>query len=208
DPHKPLASEQPPLDVQVVSLDWKWLFIQPAAGVASVNRLVVPAGTPLRLLLTSATVMNSFFVPQLGSQLYTMPRMTTQLHLMADRPGIYPGFSAQFSGDGFSSMRFELVALAPADYQRWLQTAQRAPATLDRAAYEKLSRPGTDVDTANFGSVEALLFQRIAGGDEMASVCSAPVAQRRPRSDDGNRWLPGSRNQADVAMLPIEPATD
>ena len=125
DPHRPLDSKAQPLVVEVVSLDWKWLFIQPAAGVASVNRLVVPAGVPLRLQLSSATVMNSFFVPQLGSQIYAMPNMTTQLNLMADRPGTYPGFSAQFSGEGFSNMRFDLVALSPADYEVWGRASPR-----------------------------------------------------------------------------------
>ncbi len=106
DPAKPLESTTPALEVQVIALDWKWLFIYPRQGVASVNRLVVPAATPVSLQLTSATVMNSFMVPQLAGQIYTMAGMTTHLNLLADRPGRFPGFSAQFSGDGFSGMRF------------------------------------------------------------------------------------------------------
>ena len=102
DPRAPIPGKSDPLHVDVVALDWKWLFIYPDQGVAAVNQLVIPAGTPVEFRLTSATVMNSFFVPQLGSQIYTMGGMTTHLSLLADKPGEYPGFSANFSGDGFS----------------------------------------------------------------------------------------------------------
>src|SRR5208282_2731073 len=105
DPRAPIAADAKPLEVEVVALDWKWLFIYPEEGIAAVNQLVIPAGTPVRFRLTSATVMNSFFVPQLGSQIYTMPGMTTHLNLLADRPGEFPGISANFSGDGFADMR-------------------------------------------------------------------------------------------------------
>src|SRR6202012_2359362 len=113
DPPRPIESTTPPLNVDVVSLDWKWLFIYPDQGIASVNRLVVPVGTPISFQLTSAGVMNSFFVPQLGGQIYTMSGMTTQLQLQADHSGSYPGFSSQFSGDGFADMRFTVDAMAP-----------------------------------------------------------------------------------------------
>src|SRR5262245_58760244 len=119
DPPRPIASQTPPVEIQVVALDWKWLFIYPKDGVASVNRLVVPAGTPLSFTITSASVMNSFFVPQLGSQIYAMAGMATRLHLLADRPGSFQGLSAQYSGSGFSDMRFEVTAVAPADYADW-----------------------------------------------------------------------------------------
>jgi cytochrome o ubiquinol oxidase subunit 2 len=161
DPARPLASKAAPLDVQVVSLDWKWLFIYPAQGVASVNRLVVPAGTPLRLQLTSASVMNSFFVPQLGSQIYTMPGMTTTLHLQADRPGSYAGLSAQFSGDGFSDMRFDAVALPAAAFAQWLASARADPDTLDAPAYTALARPGVAASPATFGHVAPGMFKAI-----------------------------------------------
>ena len=101
EPSKPLKSDKPPLRVDVVSLDWKWLFIYPDQGIATVNQLVVPEDTPVSYRLTSATVWNVFFVPQFGTMIYTMPRMTTRLNLQADRPGVYDGLSAHFSGDGF-----------------------------------------------------------------------------------------------------------
>ena len=113
DPAKPLPSAAPPLKIQVVSLDWKWLFIYPDGGVAAVNHLVVPVGRPLRLQLTSATVMNSFFVPQLGSQIYSMAGMATTLYLRADQPGTYEGLCAEFCGTGHSFMRFTVVAYDP-----------------------------------------------------------------------------------------------
>src|SRR5215212_4824811 len=108
DPARPLESDVKPLDIQVVSLDWKWLFIYPQQGVAAVNELVVPAGVPLHFTLTSASVLNTFFVPQLGSMIYTMNGMATELHLHADEPGSYLGLSGHFSGDGFSDMNFQV----------------------------------------------------------------------------------------------------
>src|SRR5271155_4843502 len=110
-PRKPIESTVKPLRIQVASLDWKWLFIYPDQGVASVNRLTVPVGTPISLELTSSGVMNSFFVPQLGSQIYTMAGMITHLNLQADHPGTYRGFSAQFSGEGFADMHFDADAV-------------------------------------------------------------------------------------------------
>jgi cytochrome o ubiquinol oxidase subunit 2 len=161
DPARPVASSAPPLQVQVVSVDWKWLFIYPDLGVASVNRLVVPAGTPLRLHLTSASVMNSFFVPQLGSQIYTMAGMTTTLHLQADHPGTYAGLSAQFSGEGFSDMRFDAVAMPPAQFAQWLASARANADTLDATRYAALARPGVPASAATFGHVAPGLFQTI-----------------------------------------------
>jgi cytochrome o ubiquinol oxidase subunit 2 len=163
-----VPSGAPPLDVQVVALDWKWLFIYPQQGVASVDRLVVPAGTPLRLRLTSASVMNSFFVPQLGSQIYAMAGMTTSLHLQADTPGTYAGLSAQFSGDGFSDMRFDLVATTPAQFAQWLATARAGTSALDAASYAALAKPGVSASAATFGRVAPGLFEAVAAGSPRA----------------------------------------
>jgi cytochrome o ubiquinol oxidase subunit 2 len=142
-PPHPASPVAAPLDIQVVSLDWKWLFIYPGNGVAAVNHLVVPSGRPLRLHLTSATVMNSFFVPQLGSQIYTMAGMTTTLYLRADRPGTFPGLSAQFSGDGFSDMRFTVEAVAAPAFDAWLARSRTHGAPLDASSYAVLARAGT-----------------------------------------------------------------
>lgn len=180
DPARPLASSAPPLQVQVVSLDWKWLFIYPDLGVASVNRLVVPAGTPLRLHLTSASVMNSFFVPQLGSQIYTMAGMTTTLHLQADKPGTYAGLSAQFSGDGFSDMRFDTVATTPAEFGAWLAAARAGPRTLDVAQYTALAQPGVPASAAIYGHVAPGMFQSILASSVKPPTPTPTPAPARP----------------------------
>ncbi len=164
-PKKPIASDRAPLHVQVVALDWKWLFILPEQGVASVNRLVVPAGTPLRFDITSATVMNSFFVPQLGSQIYAMAGMSTQLHLLADRPGDYPGLSAMFSGDGFSDMRFTVAAMPQAGFDDWVAEARANDAALDAAGYARLAQPGTAPAPQTYGKVADGLFDRLVMGN-------------------------------------------
>ncbi|MEO6277697.1 ubiquinol oxidase subunit II [Roseateles sp.] len=177
DPQRPIDAPQPPLDVQVVSLDWQWLFIYPAQGIASLNRLVVPAGRPLRLRLTSASVMNSFFVPQLGSQIYTMPGMTTTLHLLAGRPGSYAGLSAQFSGDGFSDMRFDVLALSPPEFERWQASTQAGPGRLDAARYAVLAQPAAASGPASFGSVAPQLFESIVAAVGPVCAASAPVAR-------------------------------
>jgi cytochrome o ubiquinol oxidase subunit II len=124
DPRRPISSTVKPVSVQVVSLDWKWLFIYPDKGIASVNRLVVPVGVPISFQLTSSGVMNSFFVPQLGGQIYTMSGMTTQLQLQADHSGSYPGLSAQFSGDGFADMRFIVDAVPDEQFEQWVSATR------------------------------------------------------------------------------------
>src|SRR5215471_1667883 len=141
DPRAPIPTKPNPLRVDVVALDWKWLFIYPDQGVAAVNQLVIPAGTPVSFRLTSATVMNSFFVPQLGSQIYTMGGMTTHLNLLADAPGEYPGFSAMFSGDGFSEMRFIAKAVPARDFDSWVARVRGTGSALDLPAYADLAKP-------------------------------------------------------------------
>src|SRR5580765_8466609 len=140
DPRQPLSSAVTPVTVQVVSLDWKWLFIYPELGIASVNHLAVPVGTPIRFELTSSGVMNSFFVPQLGSQIYTMSGMVTRLQLQADHAGSYPGFSAMFSGDGFADMRFAVDAVSSDKFAQWISQAREAGPVLDTPSYKDLTK--------------------------------------------------------------------
>jgi cytochrome o ubiquinol oxidase subunit II len=161
DPRAPIPSNAKPLEVEVASLDWKWLFIYPDQGIAAVNQLVVPAGTPVRFRLTSATVMNSFFVPQLGSQIYTMPGMTTHLNLQADRPGEFPGFSANFSGDGFADMRFVARAVPAADFAGWVAKTRASGSALDVPGYVALAKPSIAVPPTTYRAVDPTLFERI-----------------------------------------------
>jgi cytochrome o ubiquinol oxidase subunit II len=164
DPYQPLASKMKPLEIEVVSLDWKWLFLYPGEGVASLNELVLPAGAPVHFKLTSSGVMNSFFVPQLGSQIYTMAGMVSQVNLQADRPGTYPGLSAQFSGDGFSDMRFDVRALPADAYAQWIADAKANGATLDTPAYAALVKPSQNDKPALYRGVDPMLFDTIVHG--------------------------------------------
>jgi cytochrome o ubiquinol oxidase subunit 2 len=161
DPYKALPSSAKTVEIEVVSLDWKWLFIYPAEGIATVNQLVVPTGTPVHFRLTSSGVMNSFFVPQLGSQIYTMAGMTTQLSLEADEPGDYHGLSAQFSGAGFADMGFHLRAVPAQEYAQWISEAKGGGAALDSSAYAALAAPGTNAGPITYKSVDPALFDAI-----------------------------------------------
>jgi len=164
DPFKPLPGTSKPVEVQVAALDWKWLFIYPDEGVARVNELAVPVGVPVHFTITSAGPMNSFFVPGLGSQIYAMAGMASQLWLEADREGDYRGLSANFSGEGFPAMRFDVKALPADGYARWIADAKAAPSPLDRAAYAELVRPGVVTRPSAFRAVEPGLFRAIVEG--------------------------------------------
>jgi len=160
DPFRPL-SKTPPVEVQVVSLDWKWLFIYPQQGIATVNRLVVPAGTPVHFSITSGSVFNTFFVPRMGSMIYAMPGMVSQLHLQADRPALMLGQSAHFSGDGFSDMQFEVRALPAAQFADWTRATRAAGGALDGSAYRSLARQSIADRPATYATVEDGLFRKI-----------------------------------------------
>jgi cytochrome o ubiquinol oxidase subunit 2 len=160
EPSKPLKSANPPLKVDVVSLDWKWLFIYPDQGIATVNQLVVPAGTPVSFRLTSATVWNVFFVPQMGTMIYTMPRMTTRLNLEADKQGSFNGLSAHFSGDGFPGMQFQVHSVPPQQFAVWAAAAHSGP-VLDGTSYDQLQKPSSYVKPFTYGSVVPNLFDYI-----------------------------------------------
>jgi cytochrome o ubiquinol oxidase subunit 2 len=161
DPPRDIESSITPLDIDVVSLDWKWLFIYPDAGVASVNKLVLPVGTPVRFHMTSAGVMNSFFIPKLGSQIYTMAGMTTKLDLMVDDPGVYHGLSAQFSGEGFSDMTFDVTAVSRQDFEQWLDGTRTGGGLLDAASYAMLMRPSVKDSQHTYGTVTGGIFEAI-----------------------------------------------
>jgi cytochrome o ubiquinol oxidase subunit II len=180
DPRKPLASTVEPVSVQVVSLDWKWLFIYPDQGIASVNQLTVPVGTPVSFELTSSGVMNSFFVPQLGGQIYTMAGMTTRLHLQADHPGTYRGLSAQYSGDGFSDMRFAVDAVPPEMFAQWVDASRSAGPVLDLQTYPDLAKPSQAVAPFTYRAVAPQLFDGIVSSGMQPngpSLITHPMSQ-------------------------------
>jgi cytochrome o ubiquinol oxidase subunit II len=177
DPPRALRESTAPLDIEVISLDWRWLFIYPHEGIASLNRLVVPAGVPLKFRLTSTTVMNSFFVPQLGSQIYTMPNMVTRLNLQADQPGTFEGLSAQFSGDGFSDMRFDVVSTEAEAFKVWVNTTKSQGGVLDAETFEELRKPAKAEGTQTYAQVSEGLFDGISSG-HAAGHMAAASAQR------------------------------
>lgn len=167
-PGKAVAASVKPLDVQVVALDWKWLFIYPEQGVATVNELALPVGRPVRFRISSSSVMNSFYVPALAGQIYAMPAMETTLHAVLNRPGRYEGFSANYSGAGFSSMRFGVKGLSEKAFAAWADAARRAPTKLDRTAYLKLERPTEREPVRRFAAVDPGLF------DAVVNLCVEP----------------------------------
>jgi cytochrome o ubiquinol oxidase subunit 2 len=190
DPFRPLPSPVPPLEVEVVSLDWKWLFIYPEQRIATVNQLVIPAGRPVHFRLTSGSVLNTFFVPQLGSMIYTMPGMVSQLHLQADRPALTWGQSAHFSGDGFSDMQFEVMSLPADGFAAFVQGARNSRLVLDRATYAQLARQSHRNPSIAFGNVDPNLFQAIA----MQRIPPAPGPAPETAAHGGREVTPAGRH--------------
>ena len=161
DPFKPLSSETTPLTIQVVALNWKWLFIYPTEHIASVNLVAIPTGVPIDFQITADAPMNSFWIPELGGQIYAMPGMNTKLNLMADQEGTYHGSSANFSGQGFSGMRFDVRAESMADFDAWVRSVRAASTTLDVSSYKALAEPSEYVPISTFGSVQNDLYTMI-----------------------------------------------
>jgi cytochrome o ubiquinol oxidase subunit 2 len=162
DPAKPLPSPNKPIPIQVVSLDWKWLFIYPEQKIAVVNQLYAPVDVPLQFALTSGSVMTVFFVPQLGTMIYTMNGMTTRLNLKADQAGVYLGLAAHFSGDGFPTMKFDVHAVSSNDFTAWAQQASSATDVLDAKAYQDLAKQSENVPPKVYRLGDDNLFQDIA----------------------------------------------
>jgi cytochrome o ubiquinol oxidase subunit 2 len=158
DADKPVGE---PLRVQVVSMDWKWLFIYPEQGVATVNELVLPVNRHVRFDITSTNMMNTFYAPTLAGMIYSMPGMQSTLHAVLNRPGSYEGMSANYSGAGFSDMRFRLHGVNEADFERWVAQARGSGRTLDYPTYRLLEKPSEKVPPARFAAVPNDLFKRI-----------------------------------------------
>ena len=167
-PGRPLAKGAKPLEVDVVSLDWKWLFIYPEQGIATVNRLVVPVDRPVRFKMTSSSVMNTLWIPSMAGMIYTMPGMETTLNAVLNRAGRYDGRSGHYSGAGFSGMTFAAYALPEAQFGRWVDDVRAMPARLTRGSYLTLERPSYDVVPFGMGGVERGLYRRIV------AMCVAP----------------------------------
>jgi cytochrome o ubiquinol oxidase subunit II len=161
DPYKPLQSENKPIKVDVISTDWNWIFIYPDYNIASVNELIFPEKTPLSFRLTSSTVMTSFFIPQLGSQMYAMAGMTTKLNLLANDTGTYMGQNNQFSGHGYATMDFKAVSMTSPDFNAWVQKAKQSPDSLGMKTYEHINIPNMGYPVTFYSSVTPNLFDYV-----------------------------------------------
>ncbi len=174
DPYRPLQSSVKPVNIEVVSLDWKWLFIYPDYAIATVNEIAFPVDTPVQFRITSASVMNAFFIPQLGSQIYSMAGMETKLHLIAREAGTYAGISSNYSGGGFSGMRFKAIASSPQDFENWVRRAKTSGQALTPAVYAELTKASTHVPVTLYSEVPTGMFDflvhhhmsKIAGVDD------------------------------------------
>lgn len=161
DPYKPIASDKKPLNIQVVALQWKWLFIYPEEKIASVNFFQFPEKTPLHFEITSDAPMNSFWIPHLGGQIYAMPKMRTELNLIADEQGEYRGSSANLSGVGFAGMHFIAKASSEAEYKEWVESAKKSSSDLTVETYKKLAAPSQNNPVELFQLKEQNLFDKI-----------------------------------------------
>lgn len=163
DPSTPITADMQPINIEVIALNWKWLFIYPEEGIATINEIVFPINTPIRFNITADSLMNSFFIPQLGSQLYAMPGMRSNLYLIANKPGCYKGISSNFSGQGFSGMKFTAIATANInEFHQWLQKVKRSPNTLrDIDSYKHLAFPSEFAPVEYYSTVKPNLFNDI-----------------------------------------------
>ncbi|QEA39350.1 ubiquinol oxidase subunit II [Pistricoccus aurantiacus] len=162
DPHKPLESDVKPLEIQAVSLDWKWLFIYPQQGIATVNEVAFPANVPVHFRVSSGSVMNSFFIPRLGSQIYAMAGMDNDVHLIADEEGVYPGRSTNYSGAGFAGMTFKAHAVSQDGFDAWVDKVHDSSDTLIYPSeYETLARPTRNNPIEYYSEVTPELYEKI-----------------------------------------------
>jgi cytochrome o ubiquinol oxidase subunit 2 len=162
DPYEPIKSEVEPLTIQVIALDWKWLFIYPEQGIATLNFVQFPFGTPIHFeLAADGSPMNSFWIPQLSGQIYSMTGMTTQLHVMADEPGIYSGRAAEINGKGFADMTFIVKSISPSDFVDWVAQVKQSPLQLTDSIYDELAKPSLNNPVALYSYVEKDLFDKI-----------------------------------------------
>lgn len=158
---QPVARQHVPLTVEVVAIDWKWLFIYPEYGIATVNEMAAPVDRPIDFRITASSVMNAFYVPALAGMIYAMPGMETKLHAVINQSGRYVGFSANYSGAGFSGMRFAFLGQTAEQFDRWVSAARSAALKLDRAGYLELERPSENEPVRRYGSVDPDLYQAI-----------------------------------------------
>jgi len=194
---KPLVAEVKPLEVYAVSMDWKWLFIYPEQGIATVNELAAPVDRPIHFRFTSTSVMNTFYVPALAGMIYTMPGMETQLHAVINKPGVYDGMSAHYSGAGFSDMRFKFHGVSDEEFARWVDGNKAGGNTLTRADYLKLEQPSTKEPIRRYASVEPGLWGAIVDRCvDSKKMCSSQMAAIDAAGGAGKGGVAGTLRSA------------
>jgi len=213
---RPIAANVKPLEVEVIALDWKWLFIYPEYGIATVNELAAPVDRPIAFRITASSVMNAFYVPSMAGMIYAMPGMETRLHAVINKPGDYEGLSANYSGAGFSGMHFRFYGMSDADFAGWIARNKAAGAKLDRATYLKLERPSEHVPVQRYAAVDASLFRAAVNlcvkpgamcADEMmrhdAASDSSPSEEQKhgPMPMPGAAATPSPAAKSNTAML-------
>jgi cytochrome o ubiquinol oxidase subunit 2 len=218
DPYRPIerldakravTAKVKPLEVDVVALDWKWLFIYPDLHIATINELAAPIDVPIHFKLTSSSVMNSFYIPALAGQIYTMPSMQTSLHAVINKPGVYQGFSANYSGAGFSGMRFRFHAFDQGGFDRWVADVKAGGGAMDRGTYLELTRQSENEPPKRFATIDAGLFDAVVNrcvhpGDRCMTDLMH-IDARGGAGKDSARDMRGLRHDglADPAVTPF-----
>jgi len=203
----PKAPREAALQVQVVSMDWKWLFIYPEQGIATVNELVLPVNREVRFDITSTNMMNTFYAPTLAGMIYAMPGMQSQLHAVLNRPVSDEGFSANYSGRGFSDMRFALHGVEPAKFDQWVASAKSGGRALDLAAYMQLAKPSEKVPAMRFAAADPDLYRRILERCvEPGTPCMSDTMahDRMTGGGDPDEVRPGAGMPASHGSMPVE----
>jgi cytochrome o ubiquinol oxidase subunit 2 len=179
---RPVQAGVKPLEVQVVALDWKWLFIYPELGIATINELAAPVDRPITFRITASSVMNSFYIPALAGQIYAMPGMETKLHAVLNQPGSFEGIAAHYNGAGFSDMKFRMYGMDQSGFDQWVARAKADPRRLDAALYTRLEKPTEKVPVIRFAAVESGLFGKIVNRCvEPGTTCMADMMQHDRR---------------------------
>lgn len=212
DEQRPVAAEVKPLTVEVVAMDWKWLFLYPEQGIATVNELAAPVDRPIAFRITATSVMNAFFVPSLAGMVYAMPGMETKLHAVINRPGVYDGFSSNYSGAGFSHMRFKFHGLSSEEFDRWVQQVKSSGSPLSKDTYLKLAKPSESDPVQRYASVAPGLYDRILNRCVEGQACLADTMasnNNRGRFDPSAEICTASNTAESMPMFaPDAPIND
>ncbi|WKZ86883.1 ubiquinol oxidase subunit II [Ralstonia pickettii] len=203
DQDRPIPAETKPLTVEVVAMDWKWLFVYPEQGIATVNELAAPVDRPIAFKITATSVMNAFFVPSLAGMVYAMPGMETTLHAVINRPGVYDGFSSNYSGEGFSHMRFKFHGLPNDEFDRWVQQVKASGTSLSKDTYLKLAKPSESEPVQRYASVAPDLYDRILNRcvDGQACLANTMASNRNVKRFDPTAEICTASNTVDVMPM-------